>query len=364
MESFDSVLAVLFFPIIYSLYFLGDYLYKKLKKRKIKYNKDVKFEEIYSKIKNGELEKAEKVREKKTKKEISRNVYCLIAFLVLWLLSIIFNKVSLKLREITIFGLWGVMLLWIVTFAINIQTEIDEDIEDNKNFFEDFLKLYNKDYIYKLDIEDSEHLKLRDEYIEMQFSIGKEGKFDLLNVQNCIYGNIDSTTKMSLYDISVELVNGDYSYITEGKYSEFKKEYKSGSIFKGIYIILDTERKIPTNIRITKNKYIQRKNKVELDNNEFEKYFDVNSEDENLAVRILTADVMQMLVDFYKKYNIVFEIVFREKKIYINLHIPEPFIVPEYELIRKKQIYRYYAILEFTTKLSKEINKALNGIEL
>ena len=158
--------------------------------------------------------------------------------------------------------------------------------------------------------------------------------------------------------------NGAYSYIAEGKYSEFKQRYDGASVFKGTYIIIDIASQIPIFVRISKNKYVQSKNKVELDSNEFEKYFDVNSEDRILATRILTADVLQMLVDFYKKYNIKFEIVFKENKIYINLHTAEAFKIPKYKRIDKQQIYLYYAILEFTTNLSKEINKVLNGIEL
>ena len=61
-------------------------------------------------------------------------------------------------------------------------------------------------------------------------------------------------------------------------------------------------------------------------------------------MQILTADVMQILVDFYKKYNILFEIVFKETKICINFHTGQPFKIPIYTGIDKKKVYLYYAI--------------------
>ena len=57
---------------------------------------------------------------------------------------------------------------------------------------------------------------------------------------------------------------------------------------------------------------------VQTDSTEFEEYFDVFSFDPIETLRILTADVMQIMVDFRKQKDIKFEVTIKEKKIYIR----------------------------------------------
>ena len=46
-----------------------------------------------------------------------------------------------------------------------------------------------------------------------------------------------------------------------------------------------------------------KKNKIKLDSPEFEKKFDVVCDDQILAVRLMTADVMAEMVDIREKYG-------------------------------------------------------------
>lgn len=60
--------------------------------------------------------------------------------------------------------------------------------------------------------------------------------------------------------------------------------------------------------------------RVETDSTEFEKYFDVFSTNPIIAMQILTADVMQLMVEFREQSNIDYELTIRQNKVYMRFH--------------------------------------------
>ena len=54
-----------------------------------------------------------------------------------------------------------------------------------------------------------------------------------------------------------------------------------------------------------------------MDSNEFEKYFDVKATNQILGMQLLTADVMQDLIDFQNENNIRYDIVI-ENELYLQ----------------------------------------------
>ena len=100
--------------------------------------------------------------------------------------------------------------------------------------------------------------------------------------------------------------------------------------FYGIFESLDCNKSVSTSIAISTDKADkgaivkfltmgpEAKVQVQTDSTEFEEYFDVFSFDPIETLRILTADVMQIMVDFRKQKDIKFEVTIKEKKIYIR----------------------------------------------
>ena len=102
-----------------------------------------------------------------------------------------------------------------------------------------------------------------------------------------------------------------------------------------------------------------------MDSSDFEEIFDIYAEDKIYAMRILTTDVMMLLLDFYEKYEMKFEIILKEQKIFLRFYTGKIF---EKKLFRnpmkKKNLFIYYSIMEFVIELTKSINRALEQIEL
>ncbi len=120
----------------------------------------------------------------------------------------------------------------------------------------------------------------------------------------------------------------------------------------------------PCEIKIVKNKFLY-KNKVEMDSEEFEKYFDVISDSQMIAMQVLTHDVMEEIVHFYRDYGIDFKINIKENSIYIKFETGDVF-KPKLlkKVIDNDLLWVYYCILNFTISFSYEINKVLEGLEM
>ena len=102
-----------------------------------------------------------------------------------------------------------------------------------------------------------------------------------------------------------------------------------------------------------------------MDSEEFEKSFDVLSENKILAMQILTADVMESLISFKNKYDIDFEIVLMNNKIYLRFFVSNMFEPQIFgNSMDKELIYTYYIILDFVVEITEKINKVINDVNL
>lgn len=106
------------------------------------------------------------------------------------------------------------------------------------------------------------------------------------------------------------------------------------------------------------------KNKVKMDMTEFEKKFDVESDDPILTMRVLTADVMTKMLDLYEKYKYRFEINIIDDKVYMRLRTGsmfEPNIFSN--SMEYKQIEKYYLVLKTLISISEHIYKTVDRLE-
>ncbi len=158
-------------------------------------------------------------------------------------------------------------------------------------------------------------------------------------------------------------------YVHEEYYTKrgFKvtSTYKPSSdieLFEGIFGVIEHKNYFESHIRIhTSNReFNQSKKKVNMDSVEFEEYFNVLCDDKIMATRIVTADIMEMLVKFYKEYYLDFEIIIYKNKIYMRF-FTGPMFEPKIfgNVLDKNYLCAYYAFVKLITDLFKEIDKAM-----
>lgn len=103
--------------------------------------------------------------------------------------------------------------------------------------------------------------------------------------------------------------------------------------------------------------------KVDLDSQEFEKYFDVYCINKIIAMQLLTADVMQMLVDFRKEMDMEYEVTIKYNCIYIRFMSGVMFEVSNKFLLDKKLLYKYYRTLRFLFALTNRLADLIKETE-
>ena len=82
-------------------------------------------------------------------------------------------------------------------------------------------------------------------------------------------------------------------------------------------------------------------------------------------MQLLTSDIMEKLIEFYKKYEIEYEIVFRQDTVYIRFFTGNMF-EPQVgkSSMDKETLYIYLSILELVVDISKTVNKVLQEIDI
>ena len=123
----------------------------------------------------------------------------------------------------------------------------------------------------------------------------------------------------------------------------------------------------PSIIILKPNNYFYTYNteRIQMDDEEFEKYFDVFSDSDMITMQILTHDVMEELVSFYTQYRCKFEIIIKDNKLFIKFLTGDVFNPKVLKKITDSDLlWTYYTILNFVTRLCIKINNSFEGTEI
>ena len=130
-----------------------------------------------------------------------------------------------------------------------------------------------------------------------------------------------------------------------------------------MYIRRDIEEKNFLEKPVVK-KFPFEKMNIKLDSSEFEKFFDVYSSNEIITMQILTADVMELLIDLQKKLNNYFEITIKNNHIYIRLNIGNVFDMNlgEKYALDKDDLFEKYKNMEYFFNTTNQIKEMIEGV--
>ena len=137
-----------------------------------------------------------------------------------------------------------------------------------------------------------------------------------------------------------------------------------GVAFYGVFACVSSHKIIDADIFIKSNAIIDTNNKIDLDSSEFEKFFDVHTKNELIAMQVLTHDIMNDLVNFKKENDVEFDIKIKENNIYIRLKtekIWEDFSQEEYFELNFEKIKRLYNIVSLINELYSKIIYAIEN---
>lgn len=138
------------------------------------------------------------------------------------------------------------------------------------------------------------------------------------------------------------------------------------TIFSGIFAKINIDKSINTTLKIRRNTSIFNKDRLNMDSQEFEKYFDVSSDNQIIGMQLLTADIMQKLVDFYINTDIRFDITINNNLLYLRFHCGRMFEIGNFKdgAIPKNTLNKYYDILKFMNELTALLIDTINITEV
>ena len=136
--------------------------------------------------------------------------------------------------------------------------------------------------------------------------------------------------------------------------------------FHGLFVKININKSIQNELTIKPNGSIWKKNRLEMDSQEFEKLFDVSSNNKIIGMQLLTHDVMQLLVDFQNIIKTKFDVCIYDNIMYLRLSTGSIFEMKSLKkgALDKMMLQRYYDILTFINNLSKEIIKVIEEAQI
>lgn len=336
------VICIISYIVVFKPALFKNFRYFKFKeqvKTNIEYPEG--FNEIYSELNNKYKNVLFKARRMFIKRKIT-DVFRLaigiaVIILVIVFISMIPGNAEAAPGAIMVLIL-GYIFYWIFTSSKkNYYLDIYKD-----KVVKVFINMVDKNLIYEPKCS----------CVEEMLKMYKEAKIDEVDtridiIDDYIFGKIDDKTNVKIVNVAIE--------------DDIKDS--SNTRFSGLWACIETDHTIDSEIKITRNHVIRDKNNVNMDSQMFEKYFDVIGKDSIMAMRILTHDFMEELTEFYNKYQIDFDLIFKNNYIYMRFYCGDVFEPKMWgEAMEKDVLFSYYCIIKFAIEISKKTNKVLKDV--
>lgn len=315
------------------------------------------FEEIFNELQNNNTEIDDIFKKLQTKKYKAKKIsltICLILDILLTILFIlIINNLSIFyiIPVITFTIILNLLIFGIVNTFVgtnNVQLEFDNKYKDIvikrliNNFYDNIEYFPNKEmpeYIYD---------KPNYEY------------YDIYNSNDYFEGLINNKYSIQMADILTE---------EEETYKDSKGNTHTRTItkFHGLFAKIVIDKSINSYLEIMLNGNIPfGKDKLNMDSSEFEKYFDVKTSNKIIGMQLLTADIMESLINFKNNTNMNYDIHINNNEIYLRFHSGEMFEADNFKksALDKDTIYQYFYMLNFTYNLSTKLINIINETQL
>ena len=151
------------------------------------------------------------------------------------------------------------------------------------------------------------------------------------------------------------------------KDSDGDTETETITKFHGLFAKIVMDKSINSELRIMQNGAMMlRKDRLKMDSSEFEKYFDVKALDSIVGMQLLTADVMEELIEFEDKTNMKYDIYVKNNELYLRFHSGPMFEVGKLKkgALDKETIQKYFYMLNFTYNLSNKLINVVNDTQI
>ncbi len=203
--------------------------------------------------------------------------------------------------------------------------------------------------------------------IGLSSTVFKEAEFeryDRYHAEDLIHGTLKNNCKFAMSEV-----------LTEDEHTDSDGNTTYSTIFSGLFAKMETPKPFNTLLYLRKDRKDKNllaraftwklpfdKLRIQLDSPEFEKVFDVYASDQIIAMQLLTADIMQDLMQFHNEMGMNYELTIKENCMYIRFWCGEMFETAKLKKfsLDRDTLYKYYRMLDFTFSLTDKMLKLLN----
>lgn len=295
-----------------------------------------KFNEIYLKICENSGRELEELRINNKKRIM---LIMLISVGVSFLLAVITQNIGF------------IMLIFIIMAVMLLKNK--SRWKYKKLFKEKVIGEFVKNYSDNLEFFPYEGIS-RMSYLNAEFE-----RFDIFHTEDLITGKITNNLHINMAEVHTERESVD----SDG-------DSTTHTLFHGLFAEVQLTKKVSQITTIRKDTILDGKGdgintKLDMDSIEFEKIFDVHTTNKIECMQILTADIMQLLIDFKTKNKIVPEITLKENMLYVRFktgNVFEPKFMKsalDFDTLKK-----YYDIITFTLELAEKFSENILETEI
>ena len=295
------------------------------------------FDDFFSSIdinKNEMIDNWENLKKRKKKITIITTIVMITIILSLFYL-ICYNTKLIRLI-IPMFILFVIIIIKLINTESKISKEI---IKSNQEYKEKIIEKMLQNFIDELD-----YIPLKEMPSDI-FDDYFEGKINNQNIK--------------MADLLVQR-------ITVEKDKDGNEEKKVMTIFGGLFGKIELEKSINSNLNITRDysSSIKKTQKLEMDSYGFEKIFNVYTDNNIIAMQLLTSDIQEGLLDIYNKYKIDFHIIIKQNKMYVLFDTESMFEVFSTKDNPSEVLKKYFEIMTFIYILIEKILKTIESTQI
>lgn len=304
----------------------------------------LEFEKVFNALIANDTIEINSFNQKIKSNKSFRKKIILLSFVIYISLSIIGTvkyNVPIVLHMTTFIIMLSVLILSFL-FKSKEQIKLEKEFRENyKNkIIPIFVKLIDNNLKY-INKDDSRNEFYKVEYANSQFY---PTGFDYFYADDFIEGEIEKNQSIKICNV----------YVSRRNSGRLPNEY-----FYGNFAYIRMNKLISDEpIVISKNGNSGFLNVLKMDDREFEDYFDVVAKDKMFAMKILTHSVMETLNNFYKQYEMEFEITLYRDKIYFRFLTNRMF--NQKDLLNKTTLNEEYCKLKFMLDVARKINEIIS----
>lgn len=227
--------------------------------------------------------------------------------------------------------------------------------EKEKKTYKNIFKEKIVSQLIKLGLENSEYyhdVGLTEE----EYNLGEWEKYDIYDSEDKIVATVNNE-KMIISEVHTEDIRRD----SDG-------DTKHVTLFHGLAGYIDLPKDIGCYIKVVKDRikiFGRATDDIKMDMSEFEKIFDVKTDDKIKAMQILTVDVMAELIEFIKTTEIKFEFYINHNKMYLRFHTGEVFEPDVFgQAMKYEEVKKYFDIIYGVRNITQHISNVISNTEL